>query len=251
MYYQGALSFPCQNYIINSSPSTFNLNTASPITASQKPAPIVPEPANTVLAGPTSGVPAAPTWRPLVGNDLPFPGATSLGGVDTFSCATGFHAGNLSTSGSFGCTPDVGGGGGSGVGVPFPGPNPWFDVTNTIFAGGASGANISTTGTISASSHSLALAAALTGVANGQGVSIFHAGPNTHPVAPTDGLVAVAQGAVSSVVINNGGSGFTVGDTLKPAPFIGQRITGAAIASNVATLTVSADHKHTVQWGNR
>ena len=46
------------------------------------------ESANTVFAGPTTGSAAAPTWRALVGADLPNPSASSLGGVESITCAT-------------------------------------------------------------------------------------------------------------------------------------------------------------------
>ena len=60
--------------------------------------------ANTVYAGPTSGGGAAPAFRALVGADLPAPGASSLGGVQSLSCSSHNWFSSLSTSGVFGCT---------------------------------------------------------------------------------------------------------------------------------------------------
>lgn len=59
------------------------------------------ESANVVLAGPATGSAAAPTFRALVGADLPNPGASSHGGVNSLaSTAHQFFIG-LSTAGNF------------------------------------------------------------------------------------------------------------------------------------------------------
>lgn len=60
--------------------------------------------ANRVQAGPTSGTAATPTFRALVGADLPAPGASSFGGVQSKTCSTSNWFSSLSTGGVFGCT---------------------------------------------------------------------------------------------------------------------------------------------------
>jgi hypothetical protein len=60
--------------------------------------------ANTVWAGPTSGSVAPPTFRALVGADLPAPGASSRGGVQSLTCSTSNWFNALSTGGAFGCS---------------------------------------------------------------------------------------------------------------------------------------------------
>ena len=55
--------------------------------------------ANLVLAGPTSGGLGALTARSLVGADLPFPGASSLGGVQAFTAPSHQFFTQLDTSG--------------------------------------------------------------------------------------------------------------------------------------------------------
>jgi hypothetical protein len=55
--------------------------------------------ANTVLAGPTSGGAVAPTFRALVGADLPNPSASTLGGVQSYSAVTHQFLTSISTSG--------------------------------------------------------------------------------------------------------------------------------------------------------
>lgn len=61
---------------------------------------VAPQAANLVFAGPTSGVAAVPTFRVLVGADLPAPTATALGGV--FSAAAVAHqwVASISTTGA-------------------------------------------------------------------------------------------------------------------------------------------------------
>jgi len=60
--------------------------------------------ANLIYAGPTTGAAAFPTFRALVGADLPVPGASSLGGVKSLACSTSNWFSSLSTAGAFGCT---------------------------------------------------------------------------------------------------------------------------------------------------
>lgn len=55
--------------------------------------------ANLVWAGPTSGGATAPTFRSLVGDDLPNPGASSLGGVQSFAAVGSQWIRQISTSG--------------------------------------------------------------------------------------------------------------------------------------------------------
>jgi hypothetical protein len=60
--------------------------------------------ANKVYAGPTTGVANIPAFRSLVGADLPAPGASSLGGVQTLTCSTSNWFKTLATTGIFGCS---------------------------------------------------------------------------------------------------------------------------------------------------
>lgn len=55
--------------------------------------------ANLVLAGPSSGVAAAPTFRALVGADLPNPSSTTLGGVESVASTSHQWVNSISTSG--------------------------------------------------------------------------------------------------------------------------------------------------------
>jgi hypothetical protein len=57
------------------------------------------ENANLVWAGPTTGAAAQPTFRSLVGADLPNPSATTLGGIESLAAVTSKWINQISTSG--------------------------------------------------------------------------------------------------------------------------------------------------------
>lgn len=58
-----------------------------------------PEPANQFLGGPCSGSPVQAAFRPLCGSDLPLPGASSLGGVESIAVVSHQFLTGISTSG--------------------------------------------------------------------------------------------------------------------------------------------------------
>jgi hypothetical protein len=90
----------------------------SPITASGTLIPqLLTQAANTLLAGPSAGAATAPTFRALVGADLPTPSASALGGVKSVTCGSGQFVNEISTSGTGACaTPSGGGGSPTGLG---------------------------------------------------------------------------------------------------------------------------------------
>ena len=57
------------------------------------------ENANLVWAGPTTGAAAQPTFRSLVGADLPNPSATTLGGIESLAAVASKWINQISTSG--------------------------------------------------------------------------------------------------------------------------------------------------------
>lgn len=72
----------------------------SPITASGTFAPsLLTQTANTCLAGPTSGSASAPTFRALVGADLPNPSTSSIGGVQSIASVSHRWINSISNSG--------------------------------------------------------------------------------------------------------------------------------------------------------
>jgi hypothetical protein len=90
----------------------------SPITTSGTLLPqLLTQTANSILAGPSSGSAATPTFRALVGADLPTPSANALGGVKSVTCGGGQFVDQISTSGSAACATPSGGGGGSPTGL--------------------------------------------------------------------------------------------------------------------------------------
>lgn len=82
-----------------SMPGIFTV-TNSPVTsAGTLTATLNTETANTVWAGPTTGAASAPTFRALVGVDLPNPSATTLGGIESLAAVTSNWIRAISTSG--------------------------------------------------------------------------------------------------------------------------------------------------------
>jgi hypothetical protein len=74
--------------------------------------------ANTLFAGPSSGSAAAPTFRALVGADLPAPSASTLGGVQSAAAVSHQWINSISTSG-----------------VPALGQPAFGDISGTIATG--------------------------------------------------------------------------------------------------------------------
>jgi microcystin-dependent protein len=72
----------------------------SPVTTSGTLAPsLLTQTANTVLAGPTSGGAATPTFRALVGADLPNPSSSTLGGIQSLAAVSHKWINEISTAG--------------------------------------------------------------------------------------------------------------------------------------------------------
>jgi hypothetical protein len=81
-------------------PAQFSVS-GSPVTVSGTlTAAWVVQTANTVLAGPTSGGTAAPTFRALVGADLPNPSVSTKGGVQSYTAPANQFITQISTSGA-------------------------------------------------------------------------------------------------------------------------------------------------------
>jgi len=100
-----------------SMPSMFSVS-GSPVTGSGTlAATLTTQNVNAVFAGPASGSAAAPTFRSLVGADLPSPTSTALGGIKSMTCGTGQFVNTISTGGGASCaTPTSGGGTNYGLG---------------------------------------------------------------------------------------------------------------------------------------
>ena len=97
-------------------PSIFSVS-GSPVTGSGTlTAGLANQSANLFMAGPPSGNASVPTFRALVGADLPAPTASSLGGVESMSCSGGQFLNQISTGGVPTCATPSGGSGSSGLG---------------------------------------------------------------------------------------------------------------------------------------
>ena len=81
-------------------PSIFSV-TGSPVTSSGTlTGTLATQSANTVFAGPSSGSAAAPTFRALVGADLPNPSSSTLGGVESYAAVSHQWINSISSSGA-------------------------------------------------------------------------------------------------------------------------------------------------------
>jgi hypothetical protein len=167
----------------------------SPITASGTLAPqLLTQAANSILAGPGSGNPATPTFRALVGTDLPTPSASALGGIKSVTCGSGQFVNSISTSGGASCaTPTGGGGSDYGLG------NGTTVIDATLYTGTDFGSKVnaaiaalpSTGGTVDAR-----------GLGSNQNMSVsITVGANTTLLLPA-GTITRASGAQ---IITNGG----------------------------------------------
>lgn len=97
-------------------PSMFSVS-GSPITgAGTLTAAWANQNANLIMAGPTSGSAGAPTFRALVGADLPAPTASTLGGVESVTCNAGQYVNQISSTGATQCSTPSGGGSSTGLG---------------------------------------------------------------------------------------------------------------------------------------
>jgi hypothetical protein len=97
-------------------PSIFSVS-GSPVTGSGAlTAGLANQNANLIMAGPSSGTAAGPTFRPLVGADLPAPTASTLGGVQSVICTGGQFLNQISTAGAPSCGTPTGSGSSTGLG---------------------------------------------------------------------------------------------------------------------------------------
>lgn len=102
---KGAGTVTSVGVITNSTTSSIFTNTANAITGSpvttsgNMTLSLLTQAANIVLAGPTTGAAAAPTFRSLVGADLPNPSSSTLGGVQSKAAVTSNFLTSISTSG--------------------------------------------------------------------------------------------------------------------------------------------------------
>ena len=100
-----------------SMPSMFSIS-GSPVTGSGTlTAALANQNANLIMAGPASGNAAVPTFRALVGADLPAPTASTLGGVESVTCTTGQFLNQISTGGVPACATSSGSSSGLGNGT--------------------------------------------------------------------------------------------------------------------------------------
>lgn len=168
--------------------------------------------ANLFFAGPTSGA-AAPTFRSLMGADLPNPSATTLGGIESVNCTGSNFINSISTSGVPGCATPAGSGTVTTSGSPVANQVSYF-TSATAITGTATDTN--TTHALFATATVPAFRAfagsdlpsgwnPVTAPNGGSGV----ASPTAHLVLVGEGaspFAPVSAGNAGQVLISNGAS---------------------------------------------
>lgn len=179
-----------------------------------------PQLANSVFAGPSTGVPAGPTFRSLVGADLPAPQASALGGVKSASApvnrfGTGIDAAGNPTfaqpscanlSGvAASCSTDATNASNIGSGTLAYGRLPSFASTGTLNAGNPAG-----TGSTTAVMMGLGTTCKITPTASGKVLILFNF---THASAGvTTDVVRPRFGTGAPPAYNTGVSGTALGN---------------------------------------
>lgn len=186
----------------------------SPITTSGTLAPsLATQTKNTILAGPATGSNAAPTFRTLVGADLPNPAPTTLGGVESKAAVTHNFLTQIGTDGS--------------VAQAQPA---FTDISGTATTTqGGTGQNFSaSTGVVQVLSGT---ASASTALANGTTATTQSAADNSTKLATT----AYADSAVSSKALTN--THILVGNGSNVATDVA--MSGDATIANTGAVTVA------------
>ena len=177
--------------------------------------------ANKIFAGPTSGGAATPTFRSLVGADLPNPGASSLGGIQSIAGVTHQWIASISTSG-----------------VPALSQPACGDLSNSgtacQAATGTSGATVPLLNGNNVHSGTNVFSGAVPTLASGQGVI---AGSSTL------GGILTGQGSVDDITLQNKNAATvcTVATSTTNLNCTGLQVAGTPVLTGNQTITLSGD----------
>lgn len=179
---------------------------------------------NKVHAGPSTGSAAAPTWRTLVGADIPNPSSTTLGGVQSKAVVTNQWLDSISTSG-----------------VPTASQPAASNLSNGVTGSGAVALATSPTlvtptlGAATATSvNKVAITAPATSatltIANGKTATVS----NSLTLAGTDSTTMTFPGTSDTVVT------LAATQTLTNKSIAGSQITGTVSSGNVSAINLAA-----------
>jgi hypothetical protein len=180
--------------------------------------------ANVVFAGPTSGGTALPTWRALVGADLPVPSASTLGGIESIVALTHNWIAYIDTSG-----------------VPHQGQPAFTDISGTLalgsqVAGTLAGSNMSATNPGTTGNGGLAYAAASVNVLRNSSLSAWFHGCVSGACTHTTTAATTNYSAEGIFVIPTGASVTSQATATVPAGnpgYYADKITGASSNTDI------------------
>jgi hypothetical protein len=234
----GTLSDTCDGTVTSiglSLPSSIITVSGSPVTVSGtlNGSTLVSQSANKVWAGPTTGSAAAPTFRSLVGADLPNPSASTLGGIESITSLGSNWVNYIDTSG-----------------VPHQSQPGFSDLTGSE----ACGQTPALTGDIATSAGSCSTTLATSGVsagsytntsltvdAKGRITAASNGGGGGYPsnyLVKTGNYTAVKG---DNILADTTSAGFTITMPLSPTQFDQVCISDAAGTFGTNTLTVAGN----------
>lgn len=176
--------------------------------------------ANLVYAGPSSGGATAPTFRSLVGADLPNPSSSSLGGIQSYAAVTNQWINTISTSG-----------------VPSSTQPAFTNISGSV----AASQMPALTGDVTTSAGTVATTIASHAVSNAkfrQSAALSVVGNSTNTTADVADIAGTANQAL---VVNNAGTALSFG-ALNLAS--GSAVTG--VLPNANTTATSANTASTI-----
>jgi hypothetical protein len=226
---------PVALFTISNSPVT-NTGTLTGTLATQS--------ANLIWAGPNTGAASAPTFRSLVGADLPNPSASTLGGVQSFAAVGSQWIRQISTSGvptaSQPAFTDISGVA-TGAQLPNPSASTLGGIESLVAVTSKWINTISTSGVPSATQPAFtdisgnATLAQLPTIANNALISNISGGSSTPLANSLTSIIDTVIGATQGQVLYRSG---TVWTALSPGT-AGQVLTTAGAAANPSWTTVT------------
>jgi hypothetical protein len=140
--------------------------------------------ANTIFSGPTSGAAATPTWRLLVGADLPTPTASTLGGVESLVATSHQWINTISTAG-----------------VPSSTQPAFSDISGTATTAQLPVGTNSTQGILQGDSNTLNISAGVIACQTATSAQIGCSKPDNTTITAAAGVLTAIGSAATSITV--------------------------------------------------